>query len=67
MFSDDADVRRESRYFLSTCARPPVTFVSRPEVADKLTHEGRYHRWMVDELAKGNVCALEAWYVIFSI
>jgi hypothetical protein len=35
--------------------------MNRPEMVGKLGQDGSYHHWMVDELAKGNVCSLEAW------
>ena len=37
MFSDDADVRSEARDFLSKGQRPPVVFINRKEVVDKLS------------------------------
>ena len=63
MFCDDADVRKEARQFLSEGKRPPVVFINRPEVVNKLSQEGDFHKWMVAELAKGNLCSLEAWAV----
>ena len=37
MFSDDAVVRSEARDFLSKGQRPPVVFINRKEVVDKLS------------------------------
>ena len=65
MFSDDVDVRRSARNFLTGCEpRPPVSLMSRPEMFSKLSTDGGYHRWMLDELVKSNVCALENWSVV---
>jgi hypothetical protein len=63
MFCDNAEVRKEARAFLSQADRPPALFINRPEVVDKLSPDGEFHKWMVSELAKGNTCSLEAWSV----
>ena len=68
MFSDEAEVRRSARNFLEGCEpRPPASLMSRPEIFSKLSTDGTFHRWMVEELAKSNVCALENWSVVIRL
>ena len=68
MFSDDTELGLGARNFLTACEpRPPVSFMYQPEITNNLNPDGNFHRWMIDQLAKDNSMALEAWSIVIRL